>query len=76
MYKPLRIAYLRCSQGFIKFLMTGKFIDFVCVLREYGLAAELSSPMKYSFALKVQPFSERCLSGTRQLKSLPWIELL
>lgn len=50
------MAHLRCFQGFLYFLRVGKVIDFVCVLREYGLTDELSSPMKYSFALKVQPF--------------------
>jgi len=39
--------------------MVGKVMDLGCVLREYGLDAELSSPMQISFALKVQPFSKR-----------------
>ena len=45
--------------GVSLFLMAGKVIDFGCVLREYSLTAELNSPVKCSFALRVQPFSKR-----------------
>ena len=38
--------------GVSLFLMAGKVIDFGCVLREYGLDAELSSPMVMQFCFK------------------------
>ena len=61
------MAYLRCSQGFLCLMMAGKVIDFGCVLREYSLTAELNSPVKCSFALRVQPFSKtmRCFGTAK-----------
>ena len=44
MYKPLEMAYLRCFQGFLYFLMVGKVMDLGCVLREEGKRARLLEP--------------------------------
>jgi hypothetical protein len=52
------MAYLRCFKGFIYFLFVGKVIDFGCVLRRRRKLDELKSPLKMSFALRVQLFSK------------------
>ncbi len=52
------MAYLRCLQGVVLFLKVRKVIGFGCVLRLYGINSELGSPVKCSFALRVQLFSK------------------